>query len=763
MFSEFRSATRGLGRWRACAVAVLTLALGIGATTALYSVARVMVEDLPGVPALERVGRIYAANPVLGVERGRLALNEVDGKLAKTAAFQAIGAYADEDALVGGGPQARPVIAGYASPDFFKAMAVPPAAGRVFTAADLTGAPVVVLSDALWRRQFPDGRVAGATLMVDGVERAVVGVMPPEFHYPFVAVSADLWIPLLRAGRDMPSIVDLYARLRDDAEWTAAQAELTALSSGAAPWTLRAIPIAQDAHRRTVSAYTSTLGPAAFVLLIACVNVACLLMTRGIGRGHELTVRHALGASRRALARLLLLEHAALAIAGGALGAVLAIALLRVTASQIAPFRPDLAVRLAADPRLLAVALASSALACAIFGTVPALRLSRRKPAAAPRHAIAGYGGRDVIVFAEMACAVGLIVWTALTYTFFASFDAIAPAFPADRVVATRVRAAGATAIAARVAAIPGVERTAVSSGTIGGGSNELVEGEGGRQMVVARVPVGDSFFDTLGLAIVQGRTFQPAELHGRADVVILGEGTAARLAPGGHAVGMRLRMTGRPDAVVVGVSRDAIHYGVLADVDATPGELYVPYEPSVSSPEAVVLARLAGDAHAALGAIAAAAQAPAGTRPPRPVVLSDDFQTRGAGEKLAFARVLGGFALLTLLLAASGAFAVIGQSVAQRRRELAVHLAIGATPSRLLRMVLAREAKLIVSAAAIGGGATFLVTRTFFVEISRLATAAPSILVSALLLSAGVAAIAVASATLRIVRLEPAAILRRP
>ena len=124
---------------------------------------------------------------------------------------------------------------------------------------------------------------------------------------------------------------------------------------------------------------------------------------------------------------------------------------------------------------------------------------------------------------------------------------------------------------------------------------------------------------------------------------------------------------------------------------------------------------------------------------------------------------MLGGFALLTLLLAASGAFAVIGQSVAQRRRELAVHLAIGATPSRLLRMVLAREAKLIVSAAAIGGGATFLVTRTFFVEISRLATAAPSILVSALLLSAGVAAIAVASATLRIVRLEPAAILRRP
>ena len=761
MFSEFRSATRGLRRWRASAVAVLTLAAGIGTATALYSVARVLLADLPGVPALEQVGRLYAANDTLGVERGRIALTEVDARLTSAGAFQAMGAYADEDALVGTGPGARQVIAGYASPGFFAAMGVPPAAGRVFAAGDSTGAPIVVLSDRLWRREFPDGRL-GATLMVDGVERAVVGVMPPEFHYPFAGVSADLWIPLFGPGRDMPSIVNVYARLRDGVQWPAAQAELAALSRGGAPWTLRAIPIAQDTRTRAVTAYAGTLGPAFLILLIACVNVACLLMARGLERGHELGVRRALGATRVTIAKLLVLESVSLALASGALGAALAAGILRVAAEQIAPYQPAVAAGLEPDLRLLAVALASSTCACLLFGTIPALRFSKKNPAAAPRGPIAGYGARDVIVFAEMACAVGFVVWTAMLYTFYSGFHAITPGFPADRIVATRVRAVSAAAIAARVGAIPGVVRTAVSSGMIGGGSLERAEAGGGRAMVVSRVPVGDGFFDALDLPIVRGRTFDTAELHSRADVVVLGEGTAARLSGGGDPIGLRLRMTGRADVTVIGVCRDAMHDGRLRDVDAIAGELYVPYEPSVSSPEAVVIARFGGDAHAALGAVATAAAAPAGMRPPRPVVLADDFQKRGTGETLVVVRVLGAFAILTLLLAASGVFAVISQSIAQRTRELAVHLAIGATPGRVLRMVLAREAKLIAAAAVSGVGFTVLVTHTLFVEMTRLSAITPSMWIGALGLSAGMAAIAVASATLRIVRLDPASILRR-
>lgn len=193
MFAPLRSATRGLLRWRAGAVvAWLTLAVGIGTTTALYTLVQVMLADLPGVPDLARVGRIYAASPALGVERGRVALAEFDAALSKATSFRAVGAYADEDAVFGSGTDARPVIAGYASPAFFTALGVPPAAGRTFTAADLSGPPVVVVSQALWRRHFPGGELAGATIRVDGVERAIVGVMPPEFSYGFVGISADL-------------------------------------------------------------------------------------------------------------------------------------------------------------------------------------------------------------------------------------------------------------------------------------------------------------------------------------------------------------------------------------------------------------------------------------------------------------------------------------------------------------------------------------------------------------------------------------------
>ena len=161
------------------------LAAGIGTTIALYAVVRALLPGLPGVPAPERVGRIYASNAALGVERGRIALNELDAVQTSAAAFDAIGGYADEDAIVGSGPHARPAIAGYASPAFFRAMAVPPAAGRVFSAADPAGAPVVVLSDALWRREFPDGTIAAklARLMAPDPPRSIESFrsdVPPD-------------------------------------------------------------------------------------------------------------------------------------------------------------------------------------------------------------------------------------------------------------------------------------------------------------------------------------------------------------------------------------------------------------------------------------------------------------------------------------------------------------------------------------------------------------------------------------------------------
>ena len=771
MWSEFRFAARALARWRGGAiVAALTLAIGIGTTTALYALTRVLLADLPGVPELDRLARVYASSRTLGVERSPIALNEFDSILSKATSFAAIGAYADMDATLGAGADVRPVVAGYASPGFFTAMSVPPLSGRVFAPADLqAGRPVVILSQPLWRQQFPDGRLSGATVVVDGVERDVIGVMPADFRFGFVGIGADLWIPLARQGPGMPAIVAVYARLRHGIGWPAAAAELTGLSRGREPWTWRAIPIGEDARHRAVGAYAGTLGPAVLVLLIACVNVACMLMARGIAREKELSVRRALGATRLRVVRLLLIENSLLALIGGVMGGALAVAILRVLAWKVAAFQPSLAARIAIDLQLLPVALVASAVACLIFGTLPALRSSKRDVAAslngvpaAHRIEIAGYGGRDVIVFTEIASAVGLIVWTAMLYTLFAQLGAIRFAFPADRVVAMRVPERDAQEVAARVAAVPGVARTALSSGMLGGGSRVRAE-SGGTHLALSRVPVGDGFLGTLGVPLIRGRSFDARELHGRAPVAILSESGARQLAADGNALGMRLVVAGRKDVVVIGICRDAIDYGALSKAGTyAPADIYVPYESSGG--ESVVLARVSTDPHAVLRAIGAAARARPGARPARPVVLSDEGADRrgGVDGAMAVTRSLGAFAILTLVLAATGVFAVISQSVAQRTREFGIRLALGATPRRVLGMVLARETKLIAAALATGVVFTMAGTRALFVELARLNAIVPSMWIAALALSGGVAAIAVALATYRIVRLEPSAVLRR-
>jgi len=765
MSSEFRFAARGLLRWRASAVAALTLAIGIGAATALYALVQVVLPDLPGVPELDRLGRVYAVSASLGVERSPIALNEFDETLSKTRTFASIGAYADADATIGTGADVLPAIAGYATPAFFTAMAVPPAAGRVFAASDI-GQPVVIASDKLWRRQFPDGRLEHATITVDGVERAVIGVMPPNFSYAFVGVSAELWIPLGPASIKAPMVVSVYARLRPDAEWATAAAELKGLSHG--QWTWRAIPIQADTQSRAVMAYALTLGPALLILLIACVNVACMLLARGMEREKELSVRRALGATRPAIVRLLLIENLVLAIAAGAIGAGLAMAMLRAAGGALAALQPGMAVRATPDIRLLPFALGASALACLLFGVVPALRLSRRDVAASlngvpsdHRLEIAGYGGRDVIVFVEIAASVGLIVWTAMLFTLFGELRAIHFTFPADRVVAMRVPAEGAEAVASRVAAVPGVTAAAISSGMMGG-SRVRAEAEGLPAAVVSRLPVGDRFLETIGLPLVRGRSFDASELHAAGGVAVLSESAARELAPGLDPIGLRIRFAGRePALVVIGVCRDAIDYGALAKAGAfAPAQVYVPYEPVQLN--AVVLARVSTGAHAALRAIGAAAQPSPGERPPRPVVLSEDMKDHSGDGGVVLARLIGAFALLALLLAASGVFAVLSQSVAQRTREFGIRLTLGAPPRRVLGMVLARETKLIAIAIAVGLAFTMALTRALFAELARVNAVVPSMWLGALALSGSVAAIAVALATYRIVRLEPSAVLRR-
>jgi predicted permease len=776
VLTHLRQAARALARWRGgLVVAVLTLAIGIGTTTSLFALVRVMLADFPGVPDLDRVARVYASSQTLGVERGPISIGEFDATLSHASSFAAIGAYTQSEVTVGSAADSRPVTAGEASPAFFDVMGVPPAAGRVFTPADLRSSrPVVILSDALFRRQFPEGRLTGAAIAVDGVDRAVVGVMPPEFSYGFVGIGADLWIPITRASRDTRPVIQIFARLRPGIGWPAAAAELGAMTVKGGPWTWRAISLEEDARHRAAGALLMMLGPAIVVLLIACVNVSCMLFARGIAREKELSVRRALGATRARVAWHLLTEHVLLALAGGAIGCGFAVALLRVIASAVAAVQPAAAGRIAIDVTLLPIALGLSVLACVLFGALPALRLSRRDVVASlngvpatHRVHVAGYGARDLIVFVEIGSAVGLIVFFAMLFVLFGAMQRVTPAFAADRLVGMRVPAGDLDAVAARVTAIPGVARVTVASGMPGGrggGSAARVQTDDGHSIVVSRVPVGDGFLETLGVAMVRGRSFDAGEARGLAAVAVLSESAARRLSPSGEAIGMRVRISGVASAtvLVIGVCRDAINSGSLGRVGLIPPDMYVPYETPATG-EPMLLARVTTDAHAFVRAIAGTVESSVGQHRPRPVVVADEVQfgDSGAGGVVVI-RILGGLGMVALLLAASGVFGVVSQSVAQRTREFGIRMALGATPLGVLRLVLTRETKLIAAAIGSGAAVTFGLTHVLFAELTTLSATAPSVWAGVMALGGGVAAIACLLATWRIVRLEPAGVLRR-
>jgi putative ABC transport system permease protein len=441
-------------------------------------------------------------------------------------------------------------------------------------------------------------------------------------------------------------------------------------------------------------------------------------------------------------------------------------------AAALTPFEPALASRISTDISLLPAAIGTSALACAAFGVLPALRLSWRDVAAAlharpaPRRIdITGYGRRDVIVFVEVVGAAALVVYAAMLFDLFGAMHRVRPGFDAEHVVAMRVPAANLEAVVTRVSDIPGVTAVTTAAGMIGGrGGPTAVRAQapGGPATAMSRVPVGDRFLETLGLPLRRGRTFLLRELAARAEVTVISESAARALFADRDPIGNRVQLSGHTStsAVVIGICHDAVEYGSLAQAGLIPPDIYVPYDPTTL--ESVVLARVSADAHAFAQAIAAAAQAQAGRVRPRPVVLADEPAFGDPGASLVRVRILGGFALMALLLSATGVFGVVGHSVAQRRREFGIRLALGATPRELLALVAAREAKLIAAALLIGAGVTLALTRVLFPELAQLSTTAPSVWIALVGLCGGTAAIAAWLATWRIVHLEPSVILRR-
>jgi putative ABC transport system permease protein len=356
-----------------------------------------------------------------------------------------------------------------------------------------------------------------------------------------------------------------------------------------------------------------------------------------------------------------------------------------------------------------------------------------------------------------------LVVVAAMWLTFFGELHRVTPHFAADQVIAVRIQTSRVNLLAEAIAALPGVTGVAAASRLPGErASPALLQTQSGRSARAGIVAAQSSFFGTMGLPILRGRSFDPSEQTARAGVAVVSEALAAELWPNESPIGDTLSVSGRTGttrAVVVGVCRDALSLGSLEGTGLIPPDISVPIDAD-STAETFLLARAATDAHALVRPVGEAARA-AGSTMSRAMVVGDENQFVRADSTFMI-ELLGAFGLVALILAASGVFGVLSQSVAQRTTEFGVRMAVGASPGEVLQMVIVREAKLIAAAVASGALGTVIVTRALFAELVTITGPDLRLWTAIALLCGGSAAAAAILAAHRIVRLDPWTVLRK-
>lgn len=807
-----RHAARALAARPAPTLAlVLTLALGIGLASATAVVARAIA--FAGLPVrdAERVAVLWGADAAGTLEHLPLAprhlpaLAEAMRGVAEVAAGDYNGAYPWVFRAPGGDATPLRLRGTLVGGRWFALLGARPVLGRALRADDdVIGAPrVAVLSHAAWRRQFGgDPRVLGRTVasVEQGAPYTIVGVMPPGLDVPR---GVEFWTALAPTAavngslERTPWAVDVYARLAPGATPERARAALErfyrtldgpeARLYATARATVRTLPA--HVHGDARPAFGALAAAAAVVLLATCGNVAGLVLVRAAGRRRELAVRAALGAERGRLARQLLAEHALLAGAGGALGAAVAAALVRAFAA-LAPAELPHVADLGVDWRVLAAAAALTALVLLLVGVAPAVRAARVAPAAALGGGRMGAGGgrgerrtRRGLVGAQVALALVVLAGAGLVGRSLARLTALDLGLPAserlavvqlvpsvagpagDPAAATRWIAT-LDAVAARVRAAPGIVAVAPVvkppfSGT--GGWDARLEPEGAAPDDTTRRPflnlevTSDAYLRTTGVPLRAGRFVTEADRAGAPGTVVLSARAARLLFPDADAVGRRVRFApGAPWVTVAGVVGDTRW---RAYVEPRP-TVYFPYRQFPAAPTYLVV-RTAGDPAAAVGAVRRAVGEVA------PAVLVGEHGTMRALAAVPLARprllsaVLGAYALVTVLLAVAGLYAVVAAAVAHRTREFGVRASLGATPAALRALVLRDGVGVALAGAGVGVALVLAGARLIGAVLHDVAPTDPATLGGAAALLLAVCAAAALVPARRAARTDPAVVLR--
>lgn len=789
------------------AVAVITLALGIGANVAIFSyVDELWLRPMP-VPQANQLVRIFTSNPSSKgeIERGLSSYPDFEDLRRNTKTLSGVALYEGRGAMLDDGVQNKLVLASVISDNFFDVLQPKPALGRMFTENELrnTNSPVVVLSYPFWRGQYNgDPSIVGRTIVVDRQHVTVLGVLPRSFRGTESIMVRDLWIPMstwqqLRAepkklvSRDFRDY-DLFGRLRDGVKLQQSKAEL----SGIAAQLASAYPDTNKGSKFTVVPETQTrgediaslglilLGVAALVLLIACSNVASLLIARTEYRRHEIATRVALGASPARIVGQLLTETVILAAAGTAAALLLGNGLLRALPGLM----PQMSFTVGVDAYLswrgfiaaLGVAIASMFM----FGMVPALLAAKTMPAAALKQRGAETHGprptaRNVLVAAQVALSLVLIVSAGLLIRSVLNALGLDPGFNAHQqmLVVDFTSEAGKAQqdmsfvreVRQHIEAMPGVVGTTVGMripfGISGAGATHKVFVPGslaGSDRDGATInfdPVADRFFEVLGTRLLRGRPIDRHDLDTSNHVAVVNQQMAARFWPNDDPVGKRLRLEkiDGDEYEVIGLVED----GKYSDFEETPiPYFFIPMKPDDYGELAMAIKTTADP-----GTLAAPVRRTLRDLNPnasilRLVSLHEHVREALYGERVAAGLIatLGG---LGLLLAAVGIYGLMSYLVGRRTQEIGIRLALGAQRGGIFRLMIGRALMLTTVGVTIGTVGALAVTRmlkSFLVGVAPTDLLAFAIGITVLLAVACMAALTPAvSAT----RVDPMVALR--